>query len=105
MSLQSELRVQTNIIRWLRNSFPKAFIWKTRDQVKRGVPDVLIITEDRTVFFEVKTKDGKAEKIQKATSKKINRTIAESYIVETLDEVKKIMKGKSHDRTNRKATA
>ena len=52
---------------------PGAWVWKINDSMTAGVPDLLIVYKNGTIFIEVKT-TSKLTKLQAGTLYKIGRT-------------------------------
>lgn len=55
---------------WVLDSFPNAWIYKTNDLTTRGVPDLCIVANGKTVWIELKH-NHKLTPIQYATMIKI----------------------------------
>ena len=66
---------QTNILRWLRDTYPAAFIWKAAagPYSQGGIPDICAIIDGHFYGFEVKRPEGgRLSRLQELTIEKIN---------------------------------
>ena len=66
---------QTKILRWLRDTYPAAFIWKAAagPYSQGGIPDICAIIDGHFYGFEVKRPEGgRLSKLQELTIQKIN---------------------------------
>ena len=65
---------QTRIIKWLKEQYPDAFIWKAAagPYSRGGIPDVCMVLDGQFYGFEVKRPEvGRLSKIQEQTIKEI----------------------------------
>ena len=67
------------------------FVIKLIRTNKNGIPDLIAINSERTVFFEVKTPTGKTSVIQEFRIKQLQRLGLGAYIVRSVEEVKKVL--------------
>lgn len=58
---------------------------------KKGIPDIWVIKDGKTIGLEVKAPKGTQQKEQKDIEERFKRNGAEYYIVRSVDEVKKIL--------------
>ena len=66
---------QTRIIRWLKDQYPGAFIWKAAagPYSQGGIPDICAIIDGHFFGFEVKRPEaGRLSKLQEQAIRKIN---------------------------------
>ncbi len=66
---------QARIIRWLKDNYPDAFVWKAQagPYCRQGIPDICAIIDGHFFGFEVKRPEvGRLSKIQEQTIKEIN---------------------------------
>ena len=66
---------QTKILRWLRDTYPAAFIWKAAagPYSQGGIPDICAIIDGHFYGFEVKRPEGgRLSRLQELTIEKIN---------------------------------
>ena len=66
---------QARIIRWIKDNYPDAFVWKAAagPYSRGGIPDVCAIIAGHFFGFEVKRPEGgRLSKIQEQTIKEIN---------------------------------
>lgn len=61
--------------------------------VKKGIPDILVISKGRTIAIEVKTKTGKQSSDQEEVEKQFKKQGQEYYVVRSLSEAIDILKG------------
>lgn len=67
----TERQIVTKILRYLKKTYPGAFVWKINDRFMSGVPDILFAHNGEVVFYEVKTPTGELTKLQKYTITKL----------------------------------
>lgn len=58
---------------------------------KRGIPDIWVIINGKTIGLEVKTPTGKQSKEQKEIQEKFIKNGADYYVVKSYEEVKNIL--------------
>lgn len=66
---------QAKILRWLKSTYPAAFVWKAAagPYSQGGIPDICMVLNGHAFFFEVKRPEvGRLSKLQELTIKKIN---------------------------------
>lgn len=66
---------QTKILRWLKSTYPAAFIWKAAagPYSQGGIPDICAIIDGHFYGFEVKRPEGgRLSRLQELTIEKIN---------------------------------
>ena len=77
---------QGKIIKWLKEVYPDAFIWKAQagPYCRQGIPDICAIIDGRFFGFEVKRPGiGKLTKLQEQTIKQINAAGGFAAVVST----------------------
>lgn len=76
---------QARIIRWIRDTYPAAFVWKAAagPYSQGGIPDVCAIIDGHFFGFEVKRPGGKLSKLQEQAIQKINRAGGFAAVVVT----------------------
>ena len=75
---------QTKIIKFLRETYPTAFIWKCQQgpYSRQGIPDICMILDGHFFGFEVKRPEGGVvSKIQEITIRDINRAGGTALVV------------------------
>jgi Holliday junction resolvase len=75
---------QAKIIKWLKTTYPSAFVWKAAagPYTRQGIPDVCAIIDGHFFGFEVKRpKQGRATKIQAQTISDINAAGGTALVV------------------------
>lgn len=86
---------QTRIIRWLKKTYPRAFVWKAAagPYSRGGIPDVCVVLNGRFFGFEVKRPEvGRLSKLQEQAIKKINAAGGIAAVVSYPDEVERIIR-------------
>lgn len=74
-SQHKESYYQAKILRWLRDTYPAAFIWKAAagPYSQGGIPDICAIIDGHFYGFEVKRPEGgRLSRLQELTIEKIN---------------------------------
>lgn len=84
-----EARRQAAILRYLRNQ-PECFAFKA-DVSARGIPDIICCYRGRFIAFEVKGRDEKPTAIQVAQMHRVEVAGGRSYVVETVEQVTRIL--------------
>lgn len=82
---------QARIIRWLKDNYPDAFVWKAQagPYCRQGIPDICAIIDGHFFGFEVKRPEvGRLSKIQEQTIKEINAAGGTAAVVSYPDQVK-----------------
>ena len=77
---------QARIIKWLRETYPRAFVWKAAagPYCRQGIPDICAIIDGHFFGFEVKRPGiGKLTKLQEQTIKQINAAGGFAAVVST----------------------
>lgn len=85
---------QTKILRWLRDTYPAAFIWKAAagPYSQGGIPDICAIIDGHFFGFEVKRPElGRLSKIQEQTIKKINAAGGTAAVVSFPAQVQEVI--------------
>ncbi len=75
---------QTKIIKWLKDNYPGAFVWKAQagPYSRQGIPDVCAIIDGHFFGFEVKRpENGRVSPIQTQTIKQINAAGGTALVV------------------------
>jgi len=75
MTPHKESYYQTKILRWLKETYPGAFVWKAAagPYSQGGIPDICAVIDGHFFGFEVKRLDnGRLSKLQQVALAKIN---------------------------------
>jgi len=75
MTPHKESYYQTKILRWLKEAYPGAFVWKAAagPYSQGGIPDICAVIDGHFFGFEVKRPDnGRLSKLQQVALAKIN---------------------------------
>ena len=87
---------QAKIIRWLKETYPQAFVWKAAagPYSRCGIPDVCMVLDGQFYGFEVKRPEvGLLSKIQEQTIRAINAAGGIVGVVSYPEDVERILKG------------
>jgi hypothetical protein len=85
---------QAKIIRWLKSTYPGAFVWKAAagPYSRGGIPDICCVIDGRFFGFEVKRPGiGKLTKLQEQTIRQINAAGGFAAVVSTPADAKQII--------------
>lgn len=85
---------QAKIIKWLKETYPAAYVWKSSagPYSQGGIPDVCAIIDGKFYGFEVKRpENGRLSRLQEQAIKKINAAGGIAAVVTYVTEVKKII--------------
>lgn len=85
---------QARIIRWLKETYPQAFVWKAQagPYCRQGIPDICAIVNGHFFGFEVKRPEvGRLSKIQEQTIKEINAAGGTAAVVSYPEQAEKII--------------
>lgn len=93
LPLESDL--QSNIIRWLRDTYPTAFIWKAAagPYSMGGIPDICAVIDGRFFGFEVKRPYiGVVSDLQKEAIKGIRQAGGTACVVSYPEDCEKVIR-------------
>lgn len=85
---------QSRIIKWLKEQYPDAFVWKAAagPYSRGGIPDICAIINGHFFGFEVKRPEvGRLSKIQEQTIKEINAAGGTAVVVSHPEQVEKVI--------------
>lgn len=85
---------QAKIMKWLKEEYPAAFVWKAQagPYSRQGIPDICVILDGHFFGFEVKRPDnGRLSPIQAQTIKQINSAGGTALVVSYPAQVKEII--------------
>lgn len=86
---------QAKIIKWLKEQYPGAFVWKAQagPYCRQGIPDICAIIDGHFFGFEVKRPElGRLSKIQEQTIKEINAAGGTTAVVSYPEEVERTIR-------------
>lgn len=86
-----ESQIQTKIIKWIKKTYPDAWVWKISDKWYSGVPDLMVINDTRHIFIEIKQKKGRLTPLQHYTIKAIINAGGEAHVARSVDDVREII--------------
>lgn len=87
---------QAKILRWLRDNYPTAFVWKAAagPYSQGGIPDICAIIDGRFYGFEVKRpQNGRLSALQEQTIKRIREAGGTAAVVNYPEDVQRIIEG------------
>lgn len=100
----TEHQIQTYCVRWFRNNYPKCVIYAVANEATKsrfeyykaagvlpGVADLCVLLPSRSLYIEMKRKDGYQKDSQKEFQKKIEAMGYKYFICRSLDEFKQII--------------
>ncbi len=93
-SPHKESYYQAKILRWLKSTYPAAFVWKAAagPYSQGGIPDICAIIDGHFYGFEVKRPEGgRISKLQELTIEKINAAGGTAAVVSYPAEVERII--------------
>lgn len=94
LAIHKESFYQAKIIRWLKETYPDAFIWKAQagPYCRQGIPDICAIIDGHFFGFEVKRPEiGRLSKIQEQTIKEINAAGGIAAVVSYPEQVERVI--------------
>lgn len=94
--VHKESYYQAKILRWLRDTYPAAFIWKAAagPYSQGGIPDICAIINGHFYGFEVKRPEGgRLSKLQELTIQKINAAGGTAAVVSYPADCQRIIEG------------
>ena len=86
---------QAKIIKWLKDSYPGAFVWKAAagPYSRGGIPDICMILKGRIFGFEVKRPGtGRLTKLQEQTLKQITAAGGIAAGVSSPEDVERVIR-------------
>lgn len=89
----TETQLKRRVLKYLKATYPKAWIWKTSDLFYSGIPDVIMLNKGKLYAIELKVGDNKATKLQAYTLGIIRNAGGIVGVAYSIDDVKLIMKG------------
>lgn len=99
-TLPKESYFQSTILRWLKENYPAAFIWKvqTGPYARQGVPDICAVIDGQFYGFEVKRPYiGELAPIQRATIDAIRKAGGRAGVVIWPEDVERFITGGTED--------
>ena len=96
-TLPKESYFQSTILRWLKENYPAAFVWKvqTGPYARQGVPDICAVIDGRFYGFEVKRPYvGRLSRIQQATIEAMEKAGGRAGVVIWPEDARKLIEHK-----------
>lgn len=87
----SETKLKEKVLAMLKRDFPEAWIYKTADRWKSGIPDVLICRKGRFFAAELKAGNNKATRLQLYVLKQIKRAGGRAAVCRSVDQVRDLL--------------
>jgi hypothetical protein len=89
----SEKKLKEKVLAMLKREFPDAWVYKTADRWKSGIPDVLICSRGRFFAAELKVGKNGATRLQRYTLEQIKRAGGCAAVCCSVDRVRELIKG------------
>ena len=93
----SETRLKEKVLAMLKKEFRDAWIYKTADRWKSGIPDVLVCKEGRFFAAELKVGKNKATRLQLSVLRKIQRAGGRVAVCRSVDQVRNLLNNEGGD--------
>ena len=87
----SEKRLKEKVLRMLKSEFRDAWVYKTSDRWRSGIPDILICHKGCFVATELKAGRYKATKLQRYVLEMIRRAGGRAAVCRSVDEVRNLL--------------
>ena len=87
---------QAKILRYLKSTYPAAFVWKAAagPYSQGGIPDICMVLNGHAFFFEVKRPGlGRLSKLQEQAIKKIKEAGGTAAVVSYPADVQQVIEG------------
>ena len=78
----------------LKKTYSKAWVYKTSDRFRSGIPDIIICYKGRFLAIELKTVKNDATKLQRHELNKIIESGGSAVVCRSVKEVKSFMEGR-----------
>jgi len=93
----SETRLKEKVLAMLRREFGDAWVYKTSDRWKAGIPDVLICRKGRFFAAELKAGNNKATRLQLYVLEQIKRAGGRVAVCRSVDQVRNLLTNEGGD--------
>ena len=87
----TETNLKKKVLKYLKETYPDAWAYKTCDQFTSGIPDIIICLEGKFIAIELKVGSNKATLLQAYTLEKIKVSGGACGVAYNLGEVKEIL--------------
>ena len=87
----SETRLKEKVLAMLKKEFRDAWVYKTSDRWKSGIPDILVCKEGRFFAVELKVGNNKATRLQLYVLKQIKRAGGRVAVCRSVDQVRSLL--------------
>ena len=87
----SETRLKEKVLAMLKKEFRGAWIYKTSDRWKSGIPDILVCKAGRFFAAELKVGNNKATRLQLYILKQIKRAGGRAAVCRSVDQVNNLL--------------
>jgi Holliday junction resolvase len=84
-----EAKIQRDIMRYLQLRGFK--VYKISDRFRSGIPDLYACRDGRSIWFEVKTPDGRLSKLQEHEIRQLLAAGAQACVVRSVEDVKSVL--------------
>ena len=86
----SETRLKEKVLAALKKEYRDAWVYKTADRWKSGIPDILVCRGGRFFAIELKVGNNKATRLQEHVLKKIQSAGGRVAVCRSVDEVRNV---------------
>ena len=93
----SETRLKEKVLAMIKREFPDAWVYKTSDRWKSGIPDILVCKEGRFFAVELKVGNNKATRLQLYVLKQIKRAGGRVAVCRSVDQVRNLLNNEGGD--------
>lgn len=93
----SETRLKEKVLAMVKKEFRDAWVYKTSDRWKSGIPDVLVCRKGRFYAAELKVGNNKATRLQLYVLKQIKRAGGRVAVCRSVDQVRNLLNNKGGD--------
>ena len=88
-----ETELKNKIMRYLKRAYPGIWAYKTCDKFTSGIPDIIGCMNGKLFALELKSKEGRATKLQEYTIRRIRRAGGLASVCYSLEDVKDLLGG------------
>lgn len=89
----SEQKLKLKVLKYLKTTYPSAWIYKTADMWTSGIPDILVLYNHKFYAIELKHGKNKPTRLQEFVLQRIKEAGGFAGVCYSMDDVKGLMKG------------
>jgi len=93
----SETKLKEKVLSLLKKEFRDAWVYKTADRWKSGIPDILVCRGGRFFAIELKVGNNKATRLQLHVLKQIKRAGGRVAVCRSVDQVRNLLNNEGGD--------